>query len=95
MAKREHKIYTEEFKQEAVKLALESEQSMAQTARDLGVTKTSLYEWVAKYASTTQKEDKKQNTSNEELVRLRRENKRLKQEREILKKAAAYFANQT
>jgi len=87
--------YTEEFKQECVTLALKSE-SISQTAKDLGIPEGTLYGWVK---SITQNANlpltkKKQLDLHEELKQLRKENARLKEDREILKKAAAYFAKE-
>lgn len=86
--------YSSEFKQEAVKLAVESHQSVAQTARDLGVNPNTLYTWVSKYhiAGTSAPKGAEEEHPHEELKRLRREVALLKEERDILKKAAAYFA---
>lgn len=87
--------YPAEFKERAVKLAVESEQSIAQTARELGVNENTLHTWIGKYHRTERQEKEVQNEHlYEELKRLRKENGRLKEEREILKKAAAYFAPQ-
>lgn len=80
------KKYSEEFKQESVKLALQSDQSYSKTAKELGIKANTLYNWISKSQTlTTSKEDM-------ETIALHKENKRLKQELEILKKAAAYFA---
>src|SRR5215813_6397692 len=89
------KKYPAEFKERAVKLAVESEQSMAQTARDLGVNENTLHTWIGTY-HRTMREEKAVNDEHlyEELKRLRKDNARLKEERDILKKAAAYFAQQ-
>jgi transposase len=89
------KAYPAEFKERAVKLAVESEQSIAQTARDLGVNENTLHTWMGKYHRAARQE-KQGNDEHlyEELKRLRKENARLKEERAILKKAAAYFAQQ-
>ena len=86
--------YSSEFKQNAVKLAVESDQSVAQTARDLGVNHNTLYTWIKKYHQPEYPSDKGVGEKHpyEELKRLRRENALLKEERDILKKAAAYFA---
>lgn len=87
--------YSSEFKQDAVKLAVESDQSVAQTARDLGVNPNTLYTWVTKYQQSdtpTTNKGSGEKHPYEELKRLRRENAQLKEERDILKKAAAYFA---
>ena len=87
--------YTAEFKERAVKLAVESDQAIAQTARDLGVNENTLPTWIGKY-HRAEHQEKEVNDEHvyEELKRLRKENARLKEEREILKKAAAYFAQQ-
>ena len=86
--------YSSQFKQDAVKLAVESDQSIVQTARDLGVNPNTLYTWITKYRQQENPPSKSvgQEHPHDELKRLRRENTRLKEERDILKKAAAYFA---
>ena len=86
--------YSSQFKQDAVKLAVESDQSVAQTARDLGVNANSLYTWIKKYHHQESSTNKGSGETHpyDELKRLRRENAQLKEERDILKKAAAYFA---
>lgn len=86
--------YSIPFKQDAVKLAVESEQSVAKTARDLGVNANTLYTWIYKYdqSKPSSVKDARSEHPHEELKRLRRENNLLKEERDILKKAAAYFA---
>ena len=89
------KTYSAEFKERAVKLAVESEQSIAQTARELGVNENTLHTWIGTYHRTERQEQEVHDEHlYEELKRLRKENARLKEEREILKKAAAYFAQQ-
>ncbi len=86
--------YSSEFKQNAVKLAVESDQSVAKTARDLGVNANTLYTWITKYRQPESQASKGsgENHPYDELRRLRREIAQLKEERDILKKAAAYFA---
>jgi transposase len=89
------KKYPAEFKERAVKLAVESDQSIAQTARDLGVNENTLHTWIGKYHRAERQEQQVQDEHlYEELKRLRKENVRLKEQRDILKKAAAYFAQQ-
>jgi transposase len=89
------KKYPAAFKERAVKLAVESDQSIAQTARDLGVNENTLHTWIGKYHRAERQEQQVQDEHvYEELKRLRKENARLKEEREILKKAAAYCAQQ-
>lgn len=96
MSKRANTFYTPEFKESAVKLALDSDQPVASTAKELGVNKSTLQTWIYKYT----KQDDKSDTRNdshlyEELKRLKKENARLREERDILKKATAYFARET
>jgi transposase len=87
--------YPAEFKERAVKLAVESEQAIAQTARDLGVNENTLHTWIGKdHRAEHQEKEVQDEPLYEEVKRLRKENARLKEEREILKKAAAYFAQQ-
>ena len=87
--------YPAAFKKRAVKLAVESEQPIAQTARDLGINENTLHTWIGKY-HRVERQEKEVHDEHlyEELKRLRKENARLKEERDILKKAAAYFAQQ-
>ena len=87
--------YPAEFKERAVKLAIESDQPIAQTARDLGVNENTLHTWIGKYHQAERQEQQVQDAHlYEELKRLRKDNARLKEERDILKKAAAYCAQQ-
>ena len=76
-----------------MKLAVESAQPIAQTARDFGVNENTLYTWIGKY-HRVERPEKQSNDAHlyEELKRLRKDNARLKEERDILKKATAYFA---
>ena len=90
--------YPEEFRREAVQLALSSDESRAAVARRLGVNETTLRNWVAaQLAEEARQADPLAVTGSEfeELRRLRRENAELRTEREILRKAAAYFAQET
>lgn len=92
------KRYEATFKQEAIRLALSGDKSIAQTARDLGIKESLLYSWVnqARKSKIPIKSNEFKNPSEliDELNRLRKENARLKEEREILKKAAAFFAKE-
>jgi transposase len=89
------KKYPAAFKERAVKLAVESDQAIAQTARDLGVNENTLHTWIGKYHRSARQEQEVQDEHlYEELKRLRKENARLKEERDIFKKAAAYCAQQ-
>jgi len=94
MAK-QNKQYSPEFKQEAVRLALSGEQSKAQTARDLGIAEGLLYKWIDLYGPAKPGEPAKLAPDERaELQRLRRENQRLQQERDILKKAIGIFSGE-
>jgi transposase len=95
MSKAPTKSYPAEFKERAVKLAVESDQPIAQTARDLGVNENTLHTWIGTY-HRVERQDKQVQDEHlyEELQRLRKDNTRLQEERDSLKKAAAYFAQQ-
>ena len=71
------KIYTAEFKQAAVKLVVESKQSVPQAAKDLGIGESTLYKWVEQSQSNEEKEGKNSKLT-EELKRLRSEVSELK-----------------
>lgn len=84
----ERRKYTEEFKQEAVRLMESSGKPVAEIARDLGINDNNLYRWRGSYGSPSQANPNGSVSEIEaELKRLRQENEVLRQEREILKKA--------
>lgn len=85
------KRYTEEFKTEAVKQVTERGHPVAEVAARIGVSGHSLYQWVKRY-SATPAEQKASDEQQAEIRRLKAELKRVTEERDILKKAAAYFA---
>ena|SRR5690554_2905908 len=99
--KAERTRFTKEFKADAVRLALSESIPTAQVARDLGIRPNALYNWVAKHRAEHADEsrdaisDNERDNERDELRRLRRENRILKEEREILKKAAAFFAKES
>lgn len=85
--------YTQEFKEEAVKLVTEQGYKISEAARNLGIRENMLGRWKrefesGKYTPAAHADEKA------EIKRLQEENRRLKMEREILKKAAAFFANE-
>jgi transposase len=95
MSKAPMKKYPAEFKERAVKLAVETEQPIAQTARDLGVNENTLHTWIGTYHRAERQEQQVHDEHlYEELKRLRKDNARLKEERDSLKKAAASCAQQ-
>lgn len=85
------KRYTEEFKIEAVKQVTERGHRLADVAARLGVTTHSMYAWMKRYGVPEAQRLSNQDQATE-LRRLRSELKRVTEERDILKKAAAYFA---
>jgi len=94
-AKRTRRSFTEEYKASAVRLVLDEGQTVAAAARDLGLTESSLRNWVEQArADRTQGKTGLTTAEREELARLRKENRILLEEREILKKATAFFAKQ-
>jgi transposase len=89
--RRPRRQFTAEFRADAVRLATTSQTSIAQTARDLGIGDTLLRVWIAAARAPEKTLTPDERT---ELATLRREVRRLKEEREILKKAAAFFARE-
>jgi transposase len=88
--------YPDEFRREAIELARISSKSQRQIAEDLGISDVTLRNWVKQAERDAGKRpDGLSTDEREELVRLRRENQTLRMEREILKKAAAFFARET
>mgnify|MGYP003634638846 CR=1 FL=1 len=96
MTKRKVIRYPIEFKESSARLAVDSKESVAQIAKNLGVHVATLHGWIARYypKATPSVKISSQNRSQEELKQLRKENARLREERDILKKAAAYFARE-
>ena len=90
------KKYTQEYKAEAVELVISSGRPAAEIARELGVNEGTLNNWVnmAKRNGTV-KEKPLDIDERAELKELREENRRLKMERDFLKKAAAWFAKES
>lgn len=94
MSQKKQGSYTSEFRESAIKLAVESDQPIARTARELGVNPSTLYSWINTYHRKSGEQDKQVDEQHvyDELKALRRENARLKEEHALLKKAAAFFA---
>jgi transposase len=84
MSKLAMKSYPAAFKERAVKLAVESDQPIAQTARDLGVNENTFHTWIGKYHRAARQEQHVNDAHlYEELQRLRKDNARLKEEWDI------------
>lgn len=94
---RKRRKFTPEFKAEAVRLTRIGDRSIGQVALDLDLTETNLREWVKRADADAGEGAPGTLTSaeREELTRLRRENKRLQMERDILKAAATFFAKES
>ena len=86
MARRKEK-FTAEFKAQAVRLVQESEATMSDVARDLGISLSTLHQWVRKAETGSGRAGEQS-----ELAKLRRELDQVRMERDFLKKAAAFFA---
>jgi transposase len=90
--------FSPEFKQDAVKLVTEQGYRASEAARNLGVDGSLLRRWIKEYDQAKGAAfpgNGRLNSEQEEIRRLREENKRLRMEREILKKAAAFFASES
>jgi transposase len=91
--KRDRRIFSPEFKQEAIALVRRSGQSANQVAKELGINQTTLSRWQREAKATPPGTNGFQ--AAEELKQLRREVERLRMERDIRKKAAAFFARES
>ena len=87
--------YPEEFRREAIKLALLGDKPQRQLAKDLGISEVTLRNWLKQEkAARGERPDGLSREEREELKRLRDENAKLRMEREILRKAAVFFARE-
>ncbi len=94
---RKRRVFTPEFRAEAVRLCKVGDRTIAQVSKDLDLTDNSLREWVKRADIDIGKgpPDALTTAERDELARLRRENRRLTQERDILKAAATFFAKES
>jgi transposase-like protein len=97
MARRKRRKFTPEFKAETVKLIRESGRSIGEICRELDLTETAVRSWVRQTEIDAGRgpQGAPASAELEELGRLRREVRELRQEREILKKATAFFAKES
>ena len=92
--KRGPQKFSEEFRREAVRLVRESDKSVKALGAELGVSETTLRQWLRAIPAGKAAAPGRVLSLEEEVRRLRRENERLREEREILKKATAFFARE-
>jgi transposase len=93
-----YNTYTKEFKLEAIRLMNESDRPASQIAMELGIRRNQLYKWKEQMNKTgdvaSPKKGRPRKDDQSEVSRLKQELKRLKEENEILKKAAVFFAKE-
>jgi transposase len=93
--KRPRRSFTKEFKAEVVELVRREGNTAASVARDLDLTETAVREWVKQADVDDGRRDGLTTAEREELARLRKEVRVLREERDILKRATAFFARET
>ena len=94
-SRRPRRRFDDDFKAQAVRLVLDEGKSIGAVARDLDLTETALRDWVQRArANRTRGRTGLTTAEREELTQLRKENRQLRLEREILKNAAAFFAKE-
>jgi transposase len=93
--RRTRRSFSEQYKVEVVALCRSSEKSMSEIARDLDLTESSVRRWVSQAEIDAGHKEGLTSSEREELVRLRKEVRVLREERDILKRATAFFARET
>jgi transposase len=93
--RRRRRSYTSAYKAEVVQLCLAGERSVAAVANDLGIAQRTVQSWVGQAEGEAVPQDRLTPSEREELARLRKENRVLREERDILKRAMAFFAKET
>jgi transposase len=94
-ARRPRRAFTDQYKADVVALCRTSGKSIGQVCRDLDLTETAVRHWVAQADIDNGKRDGLTTAERQELARLRKENRALREERDLLKRAAAFFARET
>ena len=94
MSKRKVTNYTSEFRENAIKLALGSEQPVSQTADNLGINHNTLHTWISKYGPPSENQNALKEHHFDKIKRLKKQLVQVTQERDLLRKAAAYFAKE-
>ena len=93
--RRQRRAFTEAFKADVVALCRTGGKSIGQVCRDLDLTETAARRWVVQADVDAGKRDGLTTAERQELARLRRENRALREERDLMKRAAAFFARET
>jgi transposase len=93
MGRRHRRRFSPEFKAEAIRLVQQSDEPLTTIARELGLTASTLRAWIE--AARPEPREPLTEDERSELLRLRRETRQLRVERDILKKATAFFARQS
>lgn len=93
--RKKHSQFTKEFKSEVIKLVNEQGYTQSEVAERLGISSKNISRWIAELSSDKPQTKPKLSAEQAELHQLRKEVKRLKLEREILKKATAFFVNES
>ncbi|WP_435843505.1 transposase [Streptomyces hirsutus] len=94
-SRRAHRSFTSELKAEIVELSRRGDRSIGQVAKDFDLTETAVRDWVKQAEVDAGERDGLTSDEREELARLRRENRRLREDVDILKRATASFAKET
>lgn len=92
---RARRSFTEEFKGEIVAACQRGDRSVGQVARDFDLTETAVRQWVKQAEIDSGRRDGLTTAEREELAQLRRENRRLREDVDILRRATAFFAKET
>jgi transposase len=92
--RRRRRAFTDSFKAEVVELCRKGERPIAEVARELDLTETAVRRWVHQAEIDAGQRPGLTSSEHEELIRLRKENKVLREERDILKRATAFFARE-
>lgn len=93
--RRVRRSFTDQYKADVVALCRTSGKTIAQVCRDLDLTQTAVRHWVAQAEVDDGKREGLTTAERQELAQLRRENRALREERDLLKRAAAFFARET
>ena len=91
--RRRRRAFTDSFKAEVVEFCRKGDRTIPEVARDLDLTESSVRRWVEQAEIDAGRKPGLTSSEHEELVRLRKENRVLREERDILKRATAFFAN--